>query len=98
MGESEIAAFRERFRIDLIERLALKTALGAPVLAQALSIEDSRDSLTAWLDEDAKRAVEAYGKHFQDPGLTALYADEVQEVIERMKDRVQKVADELKQS
>jgi hypothetical protein len=65
MGESEIAAFRERFRIDLIKRLALKTALGVPVLARALSIEDSRDSLTAWLNEDAKRVVKAFGKHFQ---------------------------------
>jgi hypothetical protein len=40
------------------------------------------------------RADRTYGAHFGDPALSALYADEVREVIDDMKKTVDKLADE----
>jgi hypothetical protein len=38
------------------------------------------------------------GQHFQDPALSALYADEVKEVIEDMKKAVDKMAATMKRT
>ena len=83
--EAEIRAFRERFRISLIERLVLKNAFAAPVIAGHLSIRESHKELTEWLDQNSKNADQAFGGHFRDPGLSALYADEVKEIVDAMK-------------
>lgn len=96
MAESDVVEFRARFRFWVVERLALKFALGAPVFFAGLSIEESSDSLKGWLDLNSSRADAAYGEHFHDPALTALYADEVKEVIEDMKRGVNEIAEDMK--
>lgn len=98
MAESDVQEFRERFRLWIIERLVLKFAFGTPVLAGAMSIEESEDALKEWLDLNSARADETYGSHFGDPGLAALYGDEVKEVIDDMKTVVEGIAQEMKTS
>ena len=81
----ELERFRLNWRLNLIERLVLRTVLVAPVLARQMSLEESTASLLDWLEQNSKAADEGYGKIFQDPGLTALYADEVKSVTDDMK-------------
>jgi hypothetical protein len=95
MAESDLAEFRDRFRFWVVERLALKFALGGPVFFAGLSIEESSDSLKGWLDLNSSQADHAYGSHFRDPALTALYADEVKEVIEDLKKGVDEITKEM---
>jgi hypothetical protein len=98
MDQTDVEAFRDRFRLWVIERLALKFALGGPVFFAGLSIEESSDSLKGWLDLNSSRADQSYGSHFRDPALAALYADEVKEVIEDMKKGVDEIAEDMKAS
>jgi hypothetical protein len=95
MDETEIVAFRERFRQELIERLVLKNAFAAPLLIGALSIEQCRNALKGWLDDNSSIADQSFGKHFHDPALTALYADEVKEIVNDLKKKIDKLATEL---
>jgi hypothetical protein len=97
MEPSDIAAFRERFRISLIELLALKNAFATPLLIEGKSIDESRDIVKEWLDRASATADQAYGQHFQEPGMVALYADEVKEVVENMKAQVDKIAERMKE-
>ena len=93
--KSDILAFRERYRIELIERLVLTNAIAVQVFAGRLSIQQSHKALTEWLDKNSQTADQACGKHFGDPALTALYADEVKDVTEKMKAIVDNIAEEL---
>ncbi|HUB64902.1 MAG TPA: hypothetical protein VL996_10755 [Methylocella sp.] len=93
--KSDILAFRERFRSELLERLVLTNAMALQVLASHLSVEQSHKSLTEWLDKNSQTADQVCGKHFGDPALTALYADEVKDVTERMKAIVDTIKKEL---
>ena len=81
---AEIEAFRLRYRVSLLERLVLKTAYAAPVLAGRLSAEESRQALVGWLSATSKATDRAYGEVFQDPALTALYSDEAKGVTEKL--------------
>ena len=98
MAQSDVEAFRDRFRLWTIERLALKFALGGPVFFGGISIEESTDHLKAWLDLNSAQADSAYGAHFRDPALVALYADEVKEVIEDMKKGVDEIAEGMRKT
>jgi hypothetical protein len=95
MDEAQIFQFRLTFRLMIIEHLALKTALLAPVLIGALSVEQSQKSLKDWLDDNSAVADKAYGQHFGDPAMTALYTDEAKDVIEKYKGIVDKAAKEI---
>jgi hypothetical protein len=95
MDETQIFDFRLSFRLTIMEHLALRTALIGPVSARALSVEESRKSLKDWLDANSSAADDAYGKHFRDPAMTALYADEAKDVIEKYKGIVDKTASQL---
>ena len=75
---AEMEAFRLRYRVSLLERLVLKTAYAAPVLAGRLSAEESRQALAGWLSATSEATDRAYGAALQDPALMALYADEAQ--------------------
>jgi hypothetical protein len=77
MDKSEIDAFRLGFRLELLERLVLRTALLTPVLSHHLSIEQSQMALAEWLDTNSETADRTYGAYFHDPAKSALYADEV---------------------
>jgi hypothetical protein len=86
MKQADIDAFKMRVRINLIERLMLKVAFEDPVRAGHLTALQSRDALKAWLDINSSAADAAYGLRFRnDPAQSALYADEVKELIEAMK-------------
>jgi len=87
--QADIDAFRMRVLINLIERLILKVAFEEPVRASHLTAVQSRDALKAWLDINSSAADAAYGSRFRnDPAQSALYADEVKELIETMKRNV----------
>jgi len=92
MSQKDVDDFRLYCRVSLLERLVLKTAFVAPLLDHRLSAEESRDSLKGWLDLNSQAADLAYGKHFRDPAQTALYADEVKEITEKLKLEVDKLA------
>jgi hypothetical protein len=95
MNQDQLYAYRTRMTVLFLHRLVLRTVLLGPVLQKALSIEESRDSLKDWLDQNSAISDQAYGEHFQDAALTALYADEVKDVIEKMKEDVDSLAAEV---
>ena len=89
MKQADIDAFRTRVLINMIERLILKVAFEEPVRASHLTAVQSRDALKSWLDINSSAADAAYGSRFRnDPAQSALYADEVKELIEAMKRNV----------
>jgi len=84
--QADINAFRTRVLINLIERLVLKVAFEEPVRTNQLTATQSRDALKTWLDTNSSAADAAYGSRFRnDPAQSALYADEVKDLIEAMK-------------
>ena len=95
MEESDLRAFRDRWRLNLLERLVLRAALTEPVLRDHLSVADSQQALKDWLDKNSAVADAVYGETLGDPALVALFADEVKELVERMKTRVDKMAAEM---
>ena len=98
MSEADVADFRARFRLWLIERLALKFALGGPVFFGGISIEQSGAALKDWLDLNSSTIDAAYGARFRDPAMAALYADEAKEVVEDLKRGVDEIAQDMKAS
>jgi hypothetical protein len=89
MEKSDLEAFRLRAQVNLIEQLVLKLAFREPVLNHQLSGQASRDLLQEWLDSNTTAALSAYGGHFQgDPAQSALYAEEVRGIVEKMKKTV----------
>jgi hypothetical protein len=95
MDELEVMAFRQRARTYLFERLAIQTAFQALMLGEGLSIQQAHVNLSRWLDSASKKADEVYGAHFQDPAMTALYADEWKAVTETIKGEISAYADDL---
>jgi hypothetical protein len=93
---AEIQAFRDRIRLSLIERIALRTAFLVPLSTHQLSIEESRKALVDWLDLNSAIADRALGEKFRDPAVTALYAEEVRELTDKMKSIVDELAKEAK--
>jgi hypothetical protein len=81
---AELEAFRLRYRVNVLERLVLKTAFSAPLLSRRLSAEQSHRMLIDWLNLNSSIADEAYGAHFQEPALAALYSDEVRYLMDQM--------------
>ena len=96
MTEAELQLFRDRCRLFLIERLCLAQALSEPVLSGKWSAEQSRKLLGSWLEEQSKKADKLFGTHFREPALTALYGDEMREVVEEMKKVIDDATDILK--
>jgi|SRR5579871_355363 len=96
MDEAQIDQFRREARMMLVERIALRALLLAPVAGRALSIEDSAEALEGWLDVNREVADRAYGEHLKDPAMAALFSDEMKAVIDDMKAVVRQMADEWK--
>jgi hypothetical protein len=82
--EPALEAFRLRYRVAILERLVLKTAFLAPLLSRRLSKEESRQMLIGWLNNNISAADQTFGEYFQDPALSALYADEVKDLVDKM--------------
>ena len=93
MNHSEMV--RVRIRLAIIEQMLLRTALLQPVLTRQLTIAQSGDALKEWLETFGTTFDAAYGAHFQDPALTALYSDEARAIIESLKERVDQLATDL---
>jgi hypothetical protein len=91
-----IRAFRDGMRQNIVERLALQTALAVRMSVLGLSAQESCENLKGWLDHNSAVADQAYGSHFRDPALSALYADEVREIVDEMKAEVDKMGDDAK--
>jgi hypothetical protein len=96
MDDATLEAFRLRFRVTLLERLVLKTAFAAPVIARRLSAKQSRDVLVGSLESNSAEADQAYGEFFQDPSLTALYSDEVRSIVDKMIEIVDQLYEDSK--
>lgn len=90
--------FRLRARLMLIEQLVLRNALLEPVLNHRWPISKSQQTLKGWLDSNVQVTDLAYGKHFQDPAIAALYADEVKEAADDLKERIDLIARDLEQN
>jgi hypothetical protein len=84
MDETDLEIFRLRFRVKILEQIALRLAFGAPVLTQGKSVEASRKQLVGYLRRASTLADEVYPKAVDDPAQAALYADEAREMIEEM--------------
>jgi hypothetical protein len=93
---SDVAAFCQRYHFAIVERLAIKNAFAVPLLFLGKSLEESQNDLKDWLDQQSNTADQAYGAHFGDPALAALYAEEVKEITEDMKTIVDKIAQRIK--
>ena len=91
-AEKDIEALRNTWRLEILERLVLRLAFQAPVLAGRISAKESCQVLLGWLDENADTADKVYGEHFGDPARAALHADEVRELIDEMKKIVEQAA------
>lgn len=91
---TEIEAFRLRYRLSIVERLALKALLLLPLLNRQ-SLSESQSELKDWLDKCSESADEAYGEVFRDPSQMALYADEVKIIVEEMKGYVDSLVGDL---
>jgi len=86
MDETDLEIFRLKARMLLIERLALKTAFAMPVALGACTKEESRRQLIEFLEAPIGEGLErAFGQRYQDPAKTALYSEEVREVVSSMK-------------
>jgi len=80
--------YRERMRLRLIEQLVLQTALISPIESRELTVSQSQQRLERWLESNAARLDEVLGAHFREPSQTALYAEEVREMVDEMKEFV----------
>jgi hypothetical protein len=96
MDNPQTVEFRHSVRLMILEHLAIKTAFEGLVLNHRKSIPEARQSLKDWLDANGAVIDRTYGEYFGDPGMTALYADEANDVIEKLKGVVDKFAAEIK--
>jgi len=96
--EAAIAKFREGFRLRLIERLVLQTALIARVSSLGLSVEKAQTGLKEWLDKNSSVTDEVLGEYSHDPGIVALFGDEVHELVEELKTIVDALAADARTS
>ena len=92
MNESDVENYRAHARLAILERLVLKTALGAHVLSGEMTIQESRDDLKDWLDANGAVGDAACGARFQDPAIARLYSEELKAVVEGMKKSVDQIA------
>lgn len=92
MDESDLHAFRINLRLALVERLVLQHALTEPVLNHQLSMPDSLRLLEIWLEDNAREVGKLAGEKFQEPGQTALFSDEAEDVANGMKAILAKIA------
>jgi hypothetical protein len=79
-------------RLAFVQELTLKTALLAVSSSTGSPIQSAQKVLGEWLDSNSQLADETYGAAFQDPSLTALYADEVLAIVTDMKKMLAKIA------
>jgi uncharacterized alpha-E superfamily protein len=92
----EIEAFRLRYKLEVVEKLAIKALLllGA---APPRSLRQSQREIKDWLDLCSTSADQAYGRVFRDPAQMALYADEVKAIVEHMKQDLDKLVREVEE-
>jgi hypothetical protein len=94
MTEADLETFRLRFRLALVERLAIKTAFLASHVQGILSVAGTREGLLEWLHANSDESLRIYGAVLEDPGLTALFSDEAKDITDGMKKTVEKIAAE----
>jgi|GEM_PF-5499862 uncharacterized alpha-E superfamily protein len=92
----KIEAFRFRYRLAVVEKLAVKALLllGA---APPQSLQQSQQQIKDWLDLCSTSADQTYGRVFRDPAQMALYADEVKAIVEDMKKDLDKLVREVQE-
>ena len=95
MDETDVESFHVHARLAILERLVLKTALGAHVLSGEMTIQESRDDLKDWLDKNSAVGDAAYGARFQDPAIAGLYSEELKAAVEGMKKSVDQIVRDI---
>ena len=95
--DEKVAEFKAGLRKTIIETLVLRNALIEPVLAGRLSVAQSEAALLDWLDSQSKIVDRAYGRHFREPAMMALYTDSALEEIDDLKRVVKNLAEEIAQ-
>lgn len=88
--------FKKAFRAHLVEKLVLSLALKERVSSGGLSMLESERSLRKWVREQGKIAGRAFGKHFGEPGMTALYAEAATEAADDMRKLVRELAEGMR--
>ena len=96
--ETEMEIFRLKVRIRLIERLLIKTAFLTSHVQGILTVAGTRTGLEGWLDPNSEVALRAYGPALQDPGLAALYADEVKDITDNLKKVVNEIGNDAEKA
>jgi hypothetical protein len=98
MDESDLEVFRTRFRLRLLEQLVLKVSFAFYIKQAGLSAQQTETMLKGYLDDTSALADRVYGAALEDPGLTALFADEAKAVVEAMKKSVTDMAVEARKT
>lgn len=98
MTPADLETFRLRFRLALVERLVLKTFFLATHVQGALTVSQTEQGLQELLDAESAEALRVYGAALEDPGLTALFADEAQEITDSVKKTVIAIAVEARKA
>jgi hypothetical protein len=96
MDEPYIIAIKDRSRLALVEQLCFLQAVSSPVLFGQMTVEASRGVVLNWLEKQRAQCEQLVGAHFQEPGMTALYSEEIGLAIDRMKEIVERIAATLK--
>lgn len=81
-AELILEVFRLKYRMFLLERLALRLAFLTLASRQDRTSGQSRQRLQAILEQETELADQMFAQKFAgDPARTALYADEAQEIV-----------------
>jgi hypothetical protein len=91
--EERFEKVKHDVRLLIIESLVLRAAVLEPVMSGRLSAAESEQVILDYLTQQGNIADKAFGRHFQEPGMTALYSELVNEVVEDLKNTVKLLAE-----
>ena len=86
--DDELELFRLKYRVTLLEHFVLPLFVEALASQPGMTIAKAREHLTA---ANRENALKAYGEHFRDPAQLALYADEIDEILQSLERLVDKL-------
>ena len=93
VDEKGLDWFRLQTRLNLIESLVMRLSLLMPQSLRGLSSQERLEGLQTMLDERYDEIAPLYGQGLDDdPALTALYMEELREVVDRMKQKAAAIA------
>lgn len=94
MDEKEAEAFRLKVRVLALEQLVLRQALAMKLLVTGTTLEEAYREVDTELRQASRSGYRAFGAT-GDPGMTALYGDEVERVYEEIRASVRAQFEEV---